>query len=92
MLDTLTPLVPQRRDMIGQCLGLAELAAANPIGPDKVRIAEPAHRRLPVDLASRPQIAPGKPQEHRPRARLHPLALQRQEGFLDRVGHTNAPA
>ncbi len=67
--------------------GLREFASAFPVGPDKVGIAKIAHRRRPVDLAPRPQIAPGKTQEHRAAPGLHPLPLQRQEGFLDRVGH-----
>ena len=78
---------PQCRDMIGERVRVGELAAALPVGADEIGVAEIALRLRPVLLAPRPQIAPGEAQEHRPAARLDALALQRQERFLDGVGH-----
>ena len=69
---------------------IGELAAARPVGADEIGVAEIAWAVAPVLLAPAPQIAAGKAQEHRAAARLHALALQRQEGFLDRVGSCGA--
>jgi hypothetical protein len=83
----LGPFPPQRFDMTGEHLGRLEFAAARPIGPDEIRIAEITLRRRAVGLAPAPQIASGEAEEHGAAARLHALALQRQERFLDRVTH-----
>ena len=86
----LLALAPQVRDMRRQRRRIGELAAPGAVGADEIGIAELAHRLAPVLLASRPQIASGKAQEHRAPPGLHALALQRQERFLDRVGHQAA--
>src|SRR5262249_30235280 len=59
-----------------------ELTAARPVGPDKVRVAEPAHCRGAVNLAARPKVASGKPAKYRRASGLCALALQRLEDFL----------
>jgi hypothetical protein len=64
-----------------------ELAAALPVGSDKVGVAEGADRRGAILLAACPQVAAGEAAEHRSLARLSALSLQGEEDFLDRIGH-----
>ena len=78
---------PNLQDSIGKRIRIGELPAALAIGADKIRVAEIALRSRPVLLASGPEIASGKTQERGAPAALHPLALQREEAFLDGVGH-----
>ena len=76
-----------RRDGARQRCRIGELAAARPIGADKIGVAELADRVGAILFQPAPQIAAGKAQEHRGAAGLRALALQRVEDFLDRVGH-----
>src|SRR5688572_17507618 len=76
--------------MVGQRVRTRELAPARPVGADEIGVAEITLRHRPVLLAPRPQVAAGKAQEDRAAARLHALALERQESLLDRVGHAYA--
>ena len=85
--EPLLAFAPDRRDVRRELVGAGELAAAGAVGADKVGVAEIALRARPVLLAPRPQVAAGEAQEHRAAPRLHPLALQREETFLHRIGH-----
>ena len=76
--------------MAGQRFGIGELASALPVGADEIGVAEIALGGGTVLLAARPEVAAGEAQEDGAAAALHALALQRQEGFLDRVGHDRA--
>ena len=78
---------PQRRDPVGERVGIAVAAALGAVHADKIGVAECADRVGPVLLAPGPQIAAGKPAEHRRPPGQRPLALQRVEDFLDGVGH-----
>jgi hypothetical protein len=69
--------------MIRKSIRGAELAPALPVRTDEIGIAEAALGSRPILLAPGPEIAPGKAQEHCAAARLHALALERQEAFLD---------
>ena len=84
------PLAPQLLDHRRQSVRTAELAAILAIGADKIRVAKSALGRRPILFPARPQITPGKAQEHCPAPRLNPFALKREEGFLDRVAHRRA--
>ena len=75
-----------------QCVCIGEFAAADAIGADEIGVAKAALRGGAVRLASAPQIAAGETAEHRPPPRLRALTLQREEDFLDRVGHRKTPA
>src|SRR6185312_11715861 len=74
--------------MRGKLIRRRKLPAALTIGPDEIRVAKAALRARPVLLPPRPQIATCKAQKHRPATRLNPLALKRQEAFLDRIPST----
>ena len=78
---------PGREHMIGELGRVRELAAALPIRPDEIGVAEIALRRRPVPLPAGPEIAAGEPQEYGAAARLHALALQGEEAFLDGIAH-----
>jgi hypothetical protein len=81
------PVAPQLLDKSRQLVRLSKLAPAFAVGADKIGIAKPAFGGRPILLATGPQIAPRKAQEHRAATGLNALSLQRQETFLDRVGH-----
>ena len=73
--------------MVGQARRARELAAALPVRPDEIGVAEIALRVGAVLLPPRPEIAAGEAQEHGAAARLHALALQGEEAFLDGIAH-----
>ena len=68
--------MPRRSHRIGQDVRIRKAPATTAIQPDKIGIAEPAHRARAVPLQPGPEIASGKPAEHRRPSGLHPLALQ----------------
>src|SRR3954454_5841154 len=80
-------VTPKRLDAARKLVGAGELAAPVAVGADKIGIAKAAPRAGAVLLAAGPQIAPGEAQKHCSAARLQALALQREEAFLDGVGH-----
>jgi hypothetical protein len=84
-------LGPQGCDPAGQRLG-AVPAAIFAVQADEIGIAKAALGVGAVFLAAGPQIAAGEAQKDGAAAGLHPLALQSEEDFLDRVAHRTLPA
>jgi hypothetical protein len=79
-------ITPQSRDF---CRKVSRIitAAIFAIHADKIGIAKLANGRAAVFVATRPQIAPRKAQEHRTAARVNAFALKRQENLFNRVAH-----
>ena len=80
-------VTPKCRYVISERSGVGKLPPALAVGSDEVGVAKAAVGARPVDLAARPQIAPGEAHEHRAPARLRAFALQRQKRLFHRVGH-----
>src|SRR5450759_1926859 len=78
---------PLRGDGIGKRLRRSIAAAQRSVGSDKIGVAKPAGRGGAVLLAAAPEVAAGKPAEHRRAAGMRAFALQGQKDFLDRVAH-----
>src|SRR5215475_13531521 len=75
-------------DGVGQRACVTVGAAASAVGPDKIRVAEPALRAGAVSLPPGPEIAAGKPAEYGRASRMGAFALQRKKYFLHRIGHS----
>ena len=78
---------PHRRHMRRERRRRIKPPAADAIGPDKVRVAEPTRRLRPIHLAPAPQIAPHKPAKDRGPPGARALALQGIERLFDDVPH-----
>src|SRR5690606_12477983 len=64
-----------------------KLPAPRTVRAHEIGVAELTNRRGAVGLAPRPQIASGKPAEHRRSPSLGAFALQREKNLLDAVAH-----
>ena len=72
-------------DRGGKRLRAVELPAAIAAGAHEIRVAEVACGAGAIFLPAAPQVAPGKAAEHRGRAGVRALTLQRVEDFLDGI-------
>jgi hypothetical protein len=70
-------------DRPSQLFGRLKLSAASAINTNKIGIAKSAHRRRPVALAPRPEIAARKAAEDGRPAGVSPFTLECVEDFLD---------
>jgi hypothetical protein len=88
--DNEPPLVarpPHALNVRCKIFGARKLASTLAIRSDEVRIAEAALRQGAILFSPRPEVATGEAQEHRAAAGLNALPLERQEAFLDGIGH-----
>src|SRR5438045_8734057 len=82
---------PTARDDVGQLVGAGKTSAVGRHA-DEVRVAERAHCRRAILLATRPGIAAGKATEHHLPPRMKSFARQDEDDFLYGVVRSLPPA